>query len=81
MSANNVKGSAEKQSGYRGVSWHRTEKRWISRYTEDGRSHVLGMFKCPHKAAIARSEFIIELEQDKIRSAARQAAQEVSQSQ
>lgn len=63
------KGLAEKQSGYHGVVWWATRSAWLARYTRDGRTVFVGQFKCPHKAAIALSEALIDRENEIIKTA------------
>lgn len=62
---------AEKTSQYHGVSWHRTRKRWISRYARNGYQVEVGSYLCEHEAAMALAEAVIDRELDTLKTAYR----------
>ena len=41
------------RSNYRGVSWHRADKKWQVQISIAGRSWFIGVYDCEHKAAKA----------------------------
>ena len=40
-------------SGYKGVSWHKRQKRWIAKIAADGEDHFLGYYDTPEEAHAA----------------------------
>jgi hypothetical protein len=41
------------KSGFKGVSWHKTRKRWVAFIERDGKSRYLGLFNEPEDAHAA----------------------------
>ena len=48
------------KSGYKGISWSKKEKRWLSIISINNRSKRIGSFKNVKEACEARNKFIIE---------------------
>ena len=46
-------------SGYRGVSWHKGDRRWMSQIKVNGKGKYIGSFKCKVWAALAYDMFVI----------------------
>lgn len=47
-------------SGYRGVTWNRTVKKWQAQAKIDGKNHYLGIFDNPLDASIAYEAFRLD---------------------
>ncbi len=60
----NSKKSATNRSGYKGVSWHRSAKRWQAQLTHKGQSYHLGYFDSQHEAAKAYEDLALILRGD-----------------
>lgn len=52
--------STRNKSGYKGVSWYKSTKRWISYIRVNGKFYKFGYFKSKKEALEARNKFIIE---------------------
>ena len=50
------------KSGYRGVHWHRSSKRWVAQVRINGKAHVAGYFDDPEEAGAAAQKLRIELQ-------------------
>ena len=48
---------AAKHSGYVGVNWSKSSKKWGAYPVYKGKAHYLGLFECPHKAVKAINTF------------------------
>ena len=57
----NRKISKNNKSGYKGVAFHKIDKRYRSSIMANGKAYVLGNFKCKHEAAKAYNKKAIEL--------------------
>jgi hypothetical protein len=60
----NVKKKAANTSGYKGVSFHKPAKKWISQIKKDNKHYYLGLFDCPKKAYEAYCNKALELHGD-----------------
>lgn len=40
-------------SGFKGVTWHKTDQRWMAQILRDGKNYVIGYFDDPEEAALA----------------------------
>ena len=48
-------------SGFKGVGWHKANRKWRARVTVRGVQHFVGWFDCPEEAAHAYDEAAIRL--------------------
>lgn len=48
-------------TGYRGVSWHKKSQKYWARIGHQGRRIDIGLFDCPHEAALAFNDAAIKL--------------------
>lgn len=53
QNAKNIKSAAKKTSIYKGVHWHKNQKKWAAQITCDKKAHHLGYFKNQIQAAKA----------------------------
>lgn len=56
----NLRNLITNKSGYKGISWSKKEKRWLSIISINNRSKRIGSFKNVKEACEARNKFIIE---------------------
>lgn len=50
-----------KTSGYKGVSWHKRDKKWHAQATVDGNHHCLGYFDTAEEASVAYQSFVMPI--------------------
>ena len=48
-------------SSYKGVCWHKRDKKWISQIKSAGKKVWIGAFSCEHQAALAYNKKALEL--------------------
>lgn len=56
----NARMSKNNTSGFKGVSWHKNKKKWVSSIKVDGKSIHLGVFDSPIKAARTYDEAALQ---------------------
>ena len=60
MAQNNMN-TGPKTGKYKGVHWSKTQKKWVSQITKDGKTQTLGSFGTEEAAAIAYNKAATEL--------------------
>lgn len=59
--AKNRKITSKNTSGFKGVSYHKTKKKWCAQCQSNGKSHYLGQFDTAEKASAAYQAFAASL--------------------
>lgn len=51
-------------SKYKGVSWHKSEKKWRSQFNHNGKVKMIGRFDCEIEAAKAYDDYVEEFQKE-----------------
>lgn len=57
----NRRSSRNSSSQYKGVRWHKGNKKWEAEIEHEGKRNYLGYFTCEHQAALAYNKKALEL--------------------